>query len=1149
MDPAGSSAGVSGSISTGLESRSGSKKKARVESVYSRGASFKKVRKPVVSGTVVNSSAGLLYADPLLADGGERKASWGSEVENESNNISEVSDLEDMENLVAEETSYIDSNASGNDDLMDDVTLRKTKTRTYVLDKPPKQLSFNLKNDDNSVLELPSRMFVGSNQLPPPKSRGLECHHFEPVKSFTLDVELSAVPGKSNSDKLFKIKKIFYKIDGFGGASTSSKFPGVIRSTFTSESSLVKARELVICEKIIVNDNLKNVNIRLNQEVIVKKIPVDLPRLAVESVFSKFDKIVSIKMQLIGLWQKALVEFESFEVASLVVSKWLVFMEKDSVRVTLAINDKQTWVSRDQHRALLYTLLVGTNAHDLSSLLESYSGKTYYIGCNPNSYVRDRCAVICFGDETSKLAAIGIVSVFKGVSLHWTGLSLASCTCCKQFGHVMVNCFLGEYFGVRGKKKKSAPIARLVSFGGKTWAQVAGGSSSCVISSGLVGAGLHSGLVPSSMATDSPTVSYLNDRLAILEHSLELLTDHISGILVRLESIDLVPMVTPSLSLFPTVSETLTSNVDSDMIMNSALVLSGTPPSVIHDAVVELSSSSSKVFTVKVGGLETKLIALEASVGSVLDKLNILCSGLGMNNSAKQEDVICWHKDINNLISIVTETKLKGKFDGVRVFISGQDSGNLGSGIAIVVDNSLARHVCKVSEVPGQLLSIKLLFKNKLLVSILGLYANASLAACFSQASEVNSLIARAVNESFFVVLGSDFNKDSSRRCASFKKCLDLEMVNSLAGNSLAKSPIWKNSKGVVRTIDYVFISSNLVNAIVNRDVLNVSEYFDTDYQAVCVSVDLGGLLNMHLNSLCKQANRDCWKFNIRGTDESKWDNFRSATLANAAMFSDKFATSIRFSDLDVMWNVIREVMVLSANSTFKKKWFKDFVSQLELLVSKIIKTLHKGDVVGFASFMDYWTSLDSVKALIIRDLMDSGMDSGHNAKEANIRSAIDRRMESFEINKSYAIRSVLEHPFYKVVLNHLVVDSELVLEPNQVISKVDVIMEGWTRKHWVVDDMSSDWCYQYRPLEYVFDEAFSKIMCPIGFNELFGVVSVLSDGKAAGLSDISNELWKHCDRSVLEMLLVFLNVCLAGESVSSPWKEAWVSMIPKPYE
>ncbi|KAG9284576.1 hypothetical protein G9A89_004618 [Geosiphon pyriformis] len=1009
------STGSSGSGSTGLGTWSGTKKKI----------------KPEVAGGIVDSSAGPLPAVLLHSGNEKHKVSWRSKVENDELSISGVSDVENMTNTIAKETSYVES---GDDNEINEATPRKTWTRTYMLGKSPKAPTFNSMSDDENALSLLSpKMFNGSNQMSSVKSHAMEKRSFEPVKFFILDIEVSAVPRKTNVDKLMAIKKIFYRIDGFGGASTPSKFPGIIRSTFISELSLGRAKNMAISEKIIVNNDLRRVNSCSDWEVIIKEIPVDLLKFVVEAVFSKFGKIVSIKMQLIGLWQKALVKFESSKVASLVTSKWSVFVRKDLVHVALAINNKQTWVLRDQHQTLLYTLPVGTNAHDLSSLLKSYGGKTCYIGRNPNLYVRDRCAVICFGDEASKLAAIGTVLVFKGVSLYWAGLSLASCTRCKQFSHVIVNCSLGVNSGVHEK--------RVVS--DQDWICLA-------------------------------------------------------GIYKK----------------------------------KSALVSSGTLLSIIHDAVVEFSSSSSKVLTAKVSGLETKLIALEASVGSVLDKLNILCSGsglsvpLGINNPAKQEDVIHWHKDMNNLISIVTETKLKGKirpwiatrFDSVRVFTSGQDSGNLGLGVAIVVDNSLACHVCKVSKMPGQLLSIKLLFKNKLSVLILGLYAGVFLTARFSQASE-----------SSFVVLGGDFNEDGSHRCASFKKCLDLGIVNSLAGNSLAKSPTWRNSRGVVRTIDYVFISSNLVNAIVSRDVLNVCEYFNTDHQAVCV-----------------------FKFNIRGADESKWDDFRSATLANTAMFSDKFATSVRFSDLDVMWDVICEVMVFSANGTFKKKWFKDFdrvfskksskFYKLELLVSKIIKASCKGDVVGFASFMDCWASLDSIKALFVWDLMDFGIDSGHvlsalsSAQKSYrasklIESAIDRRMESFEVNKDHTIRSVLERPFCKVVLNHLVVDSELVLESDQVMSKVDV-----------VDNISSEWCHQYRPLEYVFNKTFSEVMCPIGFDELFGVVSVLLDGKAAGLLGISNELWKHCDRSVLKMLLVLLNVCLAGEL-------AWVSMIPKPYE
>ncbi|KAG9289874.1 hypothetical protein G9A89_015454 [Geosiphon pyriformis] len=492
------------------------------------------------------------------------------------------------------------------------------------------------------------------------------------------------------------------------------------------------------------------------------------------------------------------------------------------------------------------------------------------------------------------------------------------------------------------------------------------------------------------------------------------------------------------------------------------------------------------------------------------------------------------------------ESKLKGKiqlwltskFDGVQVFTSGLDSGYLGVGIVIIMNSFLAKHVYKISKVPGQLLSIKLLFKNKLLVSILELYTGASLVVQFAQADKINSLIARAVNESFFVVFGGDFNEDGSHKCASFKKCLDLGLVNSLVGSEFLKMPTWANSRGIRKTINFVFISPNLVNVLVHHDVLDVSEHFDTDYRTVSVSLGLGGLLN------------------IQGTNENKWINFKCTILDNVIMFADEFFALIRLSDLDAMWGVFKEFdEVFTKNSSRFHK--------LELLVSRIVKASHKKDGEYFASLIECWNSLDSDRTLVIQSLIASDMNSGqvHSAllgvrksyhafklvksqcaKEAHIRSAIDKKMESFGVNKNHTIKSVFEHPFHKVVLNHLIVNDELILESDLIKSEVDVIMESWTRKHRVVDNVSDDWCCQYHPLEYVFDEAFSGIMCPISFDELFRIISDLPDGKAVGLLEISNKLWKHWNKLVLDMLLVLLNSCLTGEFVP-------VLMILKLYE
>ncbi|KAG9292020.1 hypothetical protein G9A89_017919 [Geosiphon pyriformis] len=1137
MDPVGFSAGGSASGSAGVRTHSGNKKKMYIESVYARGPSYKKAKKSDDSGVVVNLSAGSLLVNMLYGGVDDWKKSWGSKMDSEESSIGGISDVENMKNTIVEETSYVNSDASGDDKLMGNATPKGLRMRTYVFDHLPKQPSFIDMGSAGDILELPPHTFNGSNQLLPIVSHDWEIQNFILVKSFVLDIELSAVPGKTVSDKLICVKKIFYQVNGFGRASTPSKFPGIIRSLFTSEKSLIKAREMAICEKILVNDDLRKVNSCSDQEVITKEIPIDLPKLAIEAVFSKFGKIISIKVQLIGLWQKALVEYESSEIADLVTARWSVLMGKDSVRMAKACVDKQMWVSRNQHQALLYTLPVGTTAHDLSELVKAYGGKTCFIGHNPTLYVRDQCAVICFESEASKLAAIGSVPVFKGVGLHWTSLSLASCAHCKLFGHTAVDCSVSrgsggyEKHAATSQDRKQAPIACPVSFGGKTWAQVAGSSPSHVVSSGAPGVGSIFGSKAFSIDSSSSGAADLGGCLAVLEHSMKILSDQVSLILKKLSFVDLVSLA-PSPSALPLVSPTaVVSDMDSGLALDSTLLLSASFPPNVGELIVDFSPSSSRVLTAKIGGLESNMVALEASIGlsvfwigfvgfSSISMSSLVwkfatCNVQGINVSVKQANVVCWHVNLGNMVSFITETKLKSssgpwikdKFDGVRIFSFGLDKGFMGAGIAIVMNVSLAHHVSKVEEIPGRVISVQLLFKGKLSVTVLGLYAGASSGARFGQASEVNSLIAKAVNSSNFVILGGDFNENGSGRSASFKFCLSLGLVNSFVG--------------VGKMIDYIFVGGNLSSAVAGHQVVSVSDFFNTNHKAVVVSVGLGGLLD----------NADC----------VGWAKFKDLSSAKLLSLGEVFSDAKICGDMDAMWTVLVRAVVNSADVTFSRHWFSEFECSrnkhsskffgLELLVAKIVKKFCSGNLLGADRFVSKWSTLDDVKACVFKDLVGLGVKSdvvvkhlslvcrdyrrskmfeSRLAKEASVRKAIEKHMDNFCSDKGSMIRSVLEKPFHKVVLDHLIVDDDLVLLPEEVKFSVDRIMEGWTRKRSVQSVLPGLWAHQYAPLDHVRDDAFLGVMSAISMGELLFVVGGLPDGKTAGLSGVPNELWKH---------------------------------------
>ncbi|KAG9291357.1 hypothetical protein G9A89_003461 [Geosiphon pyriformis] len=366
-----------------------------------------------------------------------------------------------------------------------------------------------------------------------------------------------------------------------------------------------------------------------------------------------------------------------------------------------------------------------------------------------------------------------------------------------------------------------------------------------------------------------------------------------------------VPLLTTSISLV--------LHLDVNMILDNMTLTSAPPLPAVNDMVHNFSSSFSKVLTSKMGRLESKMVAFEVSIGLVLESELVwriaMCNIRDMNNPVKQKDIVYWHMESGNMISIITETKLKSgcrpwimnKFDGVKIFSSGLDKGFFGAEVAIIMNNSLAHYVSKVEEVSGRVISVCLLFKDKLSVTVLGLYAGASSGTRFGQALEINSFIVRALNSSTFVVLDGNFNEDNSRKSASFRFCLNLGLVNSFGAHLLVRVPTWNNSRGIEKTIDYIFVSDSLSSAVAGRIVTSVSDYFDTDHKAVMVSVGLGELLDIQLNGLHKQANKDQWKFKIVNADGPKWACFKECSLVRFSAMAKDFLVTSTGRDFDFM--------------------------------------------------------------------------------------------------------------------------------------------------------------------------------------------------------------------------------------------------------
>ncbi|KAG9302279.1 hypothetical protein G9A89_008770 [Geosiphon pyriformis] len=105
---------------------------------------------------------------------------------------------------------------------------------------------------------------------------------------FTLDINLLAVEEKLVMVKTQLIRKIFSTVN---------------------EKSMEMAALLAREKGIDINSDLKRQEVHSDQTVVIKEISMDTPKEIIIAALAKFGKIKSIKIQLIGLWQKAVMEF------------------------------------------------------------------------------------------------------------------------------------------------------------------------------------------------------------------------------------------------------------------------------------------------------------------------------------------------------------------------------------------------------------------------------------------------------------------------------------------------------------------------------------------------------------------------------------------------------------------------------------------------------------------------------------------------------------------------------------------------------------------------------------------------------------------------------------------------------------------------
>ncbi|KAG9285331.1 hypothetical protein G9A89_010806 [Geosiphon pyriformis] len=364
-----------------------------------------------------------------------------------------------------------------------------------------------------------------------------------------------------------------------------------------------------------------------------------------------------------------------------------------------------------------------------------------------------------------------------------------------------------------------------------------------------------------------------------------------------------------------------------------------------------------------------------------------------------------------------------------------------------IINNSLAQHVSKIEEVPGHIVLMHLFFKDRVSVSIIDLYACVSSGNQFEQASNVNFFIAQVVNSSSFVVLGSNFNEYSSKKSANYEFCLNLRLVNSFGGHSLAGTSTWSNSKSVEKVIDHILVSESLILAVASHRIGSVFEFFDTDHKAVSVS-----------------ANKNHWKFKLKGMDVNGWKCFMKCSAGKFLKKSVDFHVAEHISNLDKMWNILKRV-VFSEFEGVRNKLSSKF-HRLELLMSKIASSLNLDLVSKTDYLIDTWSSINSIEASKICVMIN--IDN----KIEDILHHILVIKRGYHKSKYHEFKVVRDDSIKKAISRHM---------ENFCTNKEKCLVAG---------DLSDWWNIQYAPLSHVDDNTFSGIMSDVSMEKLLQIHS-----------------------------------------------------------
>src|ERR1044072_3998900 len=442
--------------------------------------------------------------------------------------------------------------------------------------------------------------------------------------------------------------------------------------------------------------------------------------------------------------------------------------------------------------------------------------------------------------------------------------------------------------------------------------------------------------------------------------------------------------------------------------------------------------------------------------------------------------------------------------------------------------------------------------------------------------TQLRNIIEEAQRNNFKLIVMGDFNVDPLKYKQSYhthgtyhwkyQVLYDLEIKNlvdtvELYQNITVQHPfstyIPNRQHCSPSRIDLIWISRDLV-----LETLNSNNYepdlYNTDHNAFFVSFLTNGLLGNKQAAKLRQHKIRKRIFNYDTMDNEKWEKYRAAT---ESIVDDKFSQEMIINEqknLTTYWNdivyalkqvAIRTIdnhLVPSNNKEFRPKVLTDAFAEIKY-INKLLHLLSTKNFQRNSIFMiqDIWvkkkpkletitekhntpinipTYIDNTNIVSLKkELKDLHkilqkkydlINKAHTDKE--IKKFVQQRCEDYKSDQGHMIDSFLEKPHRKIVIDRLMHNENgidtLVTDPSEI--------KKLTNKHFQTcagganeeKQIPDNWKHQYKPQSYIDEKIYDNLMSPPSYDEWTQVIHNLPHNKAAGPSQITNEMLQKMD-------------------------------------